>query len=125
MGTLNGKARWTSWGYPDLDEILGPLAPVRLYVIGARPSCGKTTLLANILNAIYSENRSTPRKVLCYWTELSPEVMYQCWAAMRLNLEEDAVLMGDWETASQGTGIEAEWVRETLEVEVGQLRQEA
>jgi replicative DNA helicase len=36
-------------GFPDLDRIIGGLAPGKLIVIASRPSMGKTTLMLNIL----------------------------------------------------------------------------
>lgn len=84
----------TSWGYHDLDRIIGPLVAGRLYVIGARPSNGKTSLLLNILNSIYDTLTTTaPRKVLCWWSELDSPAAYRCWAALRLGLNEDDALM--------------------------------
>lgn len=87
----------TSWGYEELDDLVGPITSGRLYVIGARPSNGKSTLMLNVLNAIYTEIRERSRKVLCYWCEQGREAAYTLWASLRLGLLEDEVMMERWE----------------------------
>lgn len=84
----------TSWGYTDLDSIVGPLVPGRLYVVGAKPGNGKSTLLLNVLNAIYATIRSKPRRVFGWFAEMGPEVTYRVWAALRCGLDADKALMG-------------------------------
>src|SRR5690349_13836590 len=83
----------TSWGYTELDDVVGSLAPGRLYVIGGKPGNGKTTLLLNIVNAIYATRYSQPRRVFAWLCEMGREVGYRSWAALRLDLDEDAALM--------------------------------
>jgi len=45
-----GRPVGVTTGIPELDNIIGGLAPGRLYIIGARPSIGKTALAMNILD---------------------------------------------------------------------------
>lgn len=94
---LDENAQGISWGLSDLDAAIGPAHPGRMVVIGARPSNGKTTLLFNWLNSIYAKIISAPRTVLAFWTERAPEVAYRTWVALRLGLDEDAVLRNAWD----------------------------
>lgn len=103
MSFGNGsRPKATSWGYLDMDRTLGPMVAGRLYVVGARPSNGKTSLLLNVLNAIYATRFTTPRKVLCWWSELDAPAAYRVWAALRLGMDEDAALMEATERLPSG-----------------------
>jgi replicative DNA helicase len=107
----------TSWGYEELDDIVGEMVSGRLYVIGARPSCGKSTLMLNVLNMLYANLAAAPRKILCYWTEVSVESAYTLWAALRLGLPEDDVLAEKWAQLPDGSRETVEALREQLEAE--------
>lgn len=52
--TLNGKedARALATGYPELDRVSKGLKPGEMFVIAARPSMGKTSLMMNIVEHI-------------------------------------------------------------------------
>lgn len=105
----------TSWGYHDLDRILGPLVAGRLYVVGARPSNGKTSLLLNMLNHIYSTITEKPRKVLCWWSELDSPAAYRSWAALRCGFNEDDALMEAVERLPEGAGAALDRQERTFE----------
>lgn len=94
------------WGWQSLDNIVGPARRGRLVVVGARPSCGKTTLLLNWLNAISLIRESDqPLKILAFFTERHPAVLYRSWAALRLGYDEDAVLANDWDHLPQNARV--------------------
>lgn len=44
----NGRAKALSTGWPDIDRLIGGLAPGRLVVVGARPGVGKSLMGANL-----------------------------------------------------------------------------
>jgi replicative DNA helicase len=90
------------WGLEKLDQYVGPAYPGRLYVVGARPSNGKTRFLFNWLNRLYAKIESVPRRILCFWTERDADVAYRTWAALRLGLDEDTVLMDQWDQLPDG-----------------------
>ena len=85
-----------TWGLSDLDHAIGVPCPGRFVVVGARPSNGKSLWMLNFLNALYAEGNYDLR-VLCFWTEATPIVVYKLWAAMRYGYEQDAVLMEEWD----------------------------
>jgi replicative DNA helicase len=85
--------RW-SWGYREMDRVLGTMIPGRLYVVGARPSNGKSTLVLNMLDR-WSQTDNRPN-ILVYPTEMGKYNAQHCWAALRLGIPEDDVLQEDW-----------------------------
>jgi replicative DNA helicase len=46
-------------GFPEIDRIIGGMAPGKLVVIASRPGMGKTTLMLNILEHLCFEKKST------------------------------------------------------------------
>lgn len=55
---VNGKITTISTGYPSIDRYFsGGLENGALYIIGARPACGKSTLAMNLANHIALQNR--------------------------------------------------------------------
>lgn len=100
-----------SWGLNDLDAIVGPMVLGRLYLVGARPSNGKTAFAVNFINRHMErldrmrddEYLSTPRKIQVFLTERTPDVALRAWGAMRAGLDEDAVLCEEWETLPPGS----------------------
>ena len=73
-----------SWGWSDVDRLCGALVAGWLYVIGARPSNGKTTLLLNLLSSLREDRIPT----LYFGTEMVAEDLVKKWAALRLGLDE-------------------------------------
>jgi hypothetical protein len=73
-----------------------------LVVIGARPSNGKTTLLFNWVNSLYSTIASERHRVLCFWTERSVDLAYWTWACLRAGLPLDLAIKGEWESLPSG-----------------------
>ena len=73
-----------SWGWGDVDRLCGALVAGWLYVIGARPSNGKTTLLLNLLSSLREDRIPT----LYFGTEMLAEDLVKKWAALRLGLDE-------------------------------------
>ena len=101
--TASRTSRPSTWhvepSESDTTAVRRPCGQVSLRIrsgIGSRPSCGKTTLLLNILNALYSELYSKPFRCLAAWTERGARMQFWSWAALRYGLDEDAVLRGDW-----------------------------
>lgn len=89
-----------SWaGLADLDDIVGPVRPSRLHAIGARPSCGKTRFMLCLFDAFVSAGL----KVAGCFTERSPDQFIRSWAALRLGMDEDAVLNEDWHLLPAGS----------------------
>jgi len=99
-----------SWGLRELDSTLGQMILGRFYLIGARAGNGKTMFAMNWLNHHLDRmERATPddlvflpRKIQIFMTERSPDVAIRSWAALRAGLDEDAVLMGEWDDMPAG-----------------------
>lgn len=112
----NGAApREVSWGLRALDEAVGPLVPGRMYVVGARPSNGKTSLAFSWLDGhvgrvVRAFERpvgegdfwTLPRRVLAFFTERSPYVSERTWAALRCGYSVDWVLRERWDRLPDG-----------------------
>lgn len=77
----------TSWGWPEFDQQFGRVVPGWLYMVGARPSNGKTTLLLNVLSRLWERRIKT----LYFGTEMAANQLLTKWAAIRLGLSELAV----------------------------------
>jgi hypothetical protein len=99
-----------SWSLRDLDQAVGPLVPGRTYVIGSRPSNGKTAFgfswLDSHIQRVEKAFRAPegvgdfwrlPRRVLALFTERSPHVSRRTWAALRLGYAVDLVLREKWD----------------------------
>lgn len=98
-----------SWGVPKLDKLIGPISPGRLYLIGARPSCGKTAFLMNIVSRIIAavmdgkvNANGQPWKILAWFTERSRRVALKSLAALQLHYDEDLVLRSAWRDLPDG-----------------------
>lgn len=84
LATLCETQQVGSWGWGEVDRLCGPLVAGWLYVIGARPSNGKTTLLLNLLSSLREDRIPT----LYFGTEMLAEDLVKKWAALRLGLDE-------------------------------------
>lgn len=84
LATLCETQQVGSWGWGVVDRLCGPLVAGWLYVIGARPSNGKTTLLLNLLSSLREDRIPT----LYFGTEMLAEDLVKKWAALRLGLDE-------------------------------------
>jgi replicative DNA helicase len=84
-----------------MDHAFGPIVPGRVYVLGARPSCGKTLFLMNLLTrirrAVYDGTvGARPWKVLACFSERSRRVALWSLAALEWGYDENLVLQGAW-----------------------------
>ncbi|MDD5697206.1 MAG: replicative DNA helicase [Victivallaceae bacterium] len=59
-------------GLPDLDRMIGGMKPGEMFVLGARPSIGKTSLALNIIRNITIQT-NTPRTVAFFSLEMTSE----------------------------------------------------
>lgn len=104
-----------SWGLRALDQAVGPLVPGRMYVIGARPSNGKTSVGFTFLDQHVTQVERAfkapptdarfwrlPRRVLACFTERSPHVSRRSWAALRCAYSVDLVLRQQWDRLPRG-----------------------
>lgn len=125
------KSQGWSWGIPELDDLIGPLTPGRLYIVGARPSNGKTAfamhLTTRILEAVMNRQVDADRqpwKILAWFTERSREVALKSLAALKLGYDEDAVLRGAWgllpDVAEQKVGDQVAVLRDFFPAFVAQ-----
>lgn len=80
------------WPWPALAELIGPLLPGDLIVVGARPGAGKTTFALNAVQALAAAG--TPW--LYIGQEMAPEQLRRKWAALRCGLPAAPVLRNDW-----------------------------
>lgn len=84
QASLDAPSDATSWGWPELDRQFGRVVPGWLYVVGARPSNGKTTLLLNVLSRLWERQI----RALYFGTEMAANQLLKKWAAIRLGLSE-------------------------------------
>ncbi|MDD5596977.1 MAG: replicative DNA helicase [Victivallaceae bacterium] len=59
-------------GLPDLDKMIGGMKPGEMFVLGARPSIGKTSLALNLIRNIAVQT-SKPRSVALFSLEMTSE----------------------------------------------------
>jgi DnaB-like helicase C terminal domain len=99
------------WGWQALDQAVGPLVRGRVYVVGARPGCGKTALslswiaahLDRVLLMLHAPAGGAgsfaayPRRILACLTERSPIAARAGMAAAALGLEHDLVIRQRWD----------------------------
>jgi hypothetical protein len=91
-----------------MQRVIGPLVPGRAYIIGARPSNGKTSFIQNWLDRHVERvttgkwGKEYPRRVALFMTERSPEVSRVCWACLKLGYDADAALSENWEELPVG-----------------------
>lgn len=92
-----------SWGWADFDRLFGPLVRGWLYIIGARPGNGKTSLLLSLLSRLREDGVAT----LYFGTEMAPADLVKKWAALRLGLDELRVF-SDRLSEAESERLEAE-----------------
>jgi hypothetical protein len=98
--TATPRAREWSWWLNDLDNAVGPIVAGRVYVIGARPSCGKTALLMNLFRHIGPQIEDGV--FLTSWTERSQVAARTSIAALMEGWNEDLTLRGAWDQLPKG-----------------------
>ncbi len=74
-------------------ELIGPLLPGQLWVVGARPGNGKTTFLLNVLDWMVCSRQPT----LYLTTETKAAEMRRLWAALQLGYSASDVLENAWQ----------------------------
>ncbi len=84
IAAMGSQQRVSSWGWRDFDRSFGPLIAGWLYVVGARPGNGKTTLLLNLLSRLWEDRVPT----FYFGTEMSADELVRKWAALRLRYDE-------------------------------------
>ena len=94
-----------SWGLTEVDRRIGAPRPGQLVVVGARPGNGKTTWLMNWLDRLHNGDDF---RTCFIGTEMSPPELYRKWTAMRLGLDEDAVLANEWGRLPPGAKLQVE-----------------
>jgi len=97
QASLAAPSDATSWGWPEFDRQFGRIVPGWLYVVGARPSNGKTTLLLNVLSRLWERQIKT----LYFGTEMAANQLLTKWAAIRLGLSEIQVFERRLQTESR------------------------
>ena len=93
------------WELTEIDRQIGAPRPGQLVVVGARSGNGKTTFLLNWMNCLHD---SLEYRTCYIGTEMGPQELYRKWAAMRLYLDEDAVLANEWNKLPQEARLRVE-----------------
>lgn len=88
------SGRGLRWLWPSLQSLIGPLLPGWTVAIGARPQCGKTTLL--LTQALAWASSGHP--VCVIGTETDPGVLRVQLAALSLGLPVGAAMTGELDT---------------------------
>lgn len=111
------------WGLNELDGVLGPMIFQRLYLVGARPSNGKTAFVLSFVNRHMemlsrldeADYAVTPKTMQIFLTERKPDIALWSWAALRAGCDEDSVLMRDWDSLPDGSekrvNDELDWLK--------------
>jgi len=84
--------------FPTLHATVGPFLPGDLWVVGARPGNGKTTLLLNLFDVLMERGFPT----IYLTTEIKAAQMRRVWAAMRLGYPTRDVLENAWHRLPAG-----------------------
>lgn len=90
--------------WKDLHDLVGPLLPGEMWIFGARPGDGKTTLLLNLLTARVNAFQPT----LYFGMERPASELRALWAAWQLGLDWDAVLENAWDRLPAGAHADFE-----------------
>lgn len=70
---LNRKSDSLMTGFSQLDNVLGGIRKQTVFIIGARPSTGKTTFALNIAQNVFESGK----KVMFFSLEMSSEMIYE------------------------------------------------
>ena len=117
-------------GFLDLDELLSGLQPNALYVLGARPSMGKTALALGMASNAAIESR---RPVLLFSLEMGQLELTQRLLCSEARVDSRKVRTGnlsesDWGKIAHATGRLAEapiWIDDNPNVTVMEIRSKA
>lgn len=85
-------SRAVSWGWEALDDLVGPLLPGEIWVVGATTGNGKSTFLHNWQAGLAARGVTS----LVFPLEVEPELFRLRTACWRLNLDLDSVISHDW-----------------------------
>lgn len=96
----DGAPQW-SWWLRDLQHAVGSIVAGRVYVIGARPSCGKTALVQNLFWHLGRQMEGTPI-VLSAWTERARPAALMSIASLIEGYDEDRALRRAWDELPDG-----------------------
>lgn len=80
------------WPFSTVDRTMGPLRPGTLHLVGARPGCGKTTLMMNAFQSWIDQGRI----VVYAGMEMTPEELRLQWAAWACGFTAKLVLNREW-----------------------------
>jgi replicative DNA helicase len=117
-------------GFLDLDELLSGLQPSALYVVGARPSAGKTALALCAATNVAVEGQ---KPVLIFSLEMSQVELIQRMLCAEARVDSKRIRNGnlteaDWQKIAHATGRLAEapiWVDDNPNLTVMELRSKA
>jgi replicative DNA helicase len=117
-------------GFADLDELLSGLQPNALYILGARPSAGKTALGLGMATNVAVEGG---RPVLIFSLEMSQIELTQRLLCAEARVDSKRVRNGnlnesDWQKIAHATGRLAEapiWIDDNPNLTIMELRSKA
>jgi replicative DNA helicase len=117
-------------GFLDLDELLSGLQPNALYVVGARPSAGKTALALGVATNVAVEAH---KPVLVFSLEMSQLELTQRMLCAEARVDSKRVRNGnlneaDWQKIAHATGRLAEapiWIDDNPNLTIMELRSKA
>lgn len=93
---LSGCPRWA---WPDLANLVGPMLPGDLWVVGALTGNGKTAIMLSQMQFLAEHKMST----LYLPLELDPAHLRRLWAAWHLGLEWSHVARNEWDRLPEGS----------------------
>ena len=102
-------------GFPSLDYMTGGLKAGSLYIVAARPSMGKTSIVANMMEEIAINN---PLPVDFYSVEMNKDAVYDRFVAQRANVNLSGILNGGASKRDQSaiSRVMKEYMTSTLQV---------
>src|ERR1043166_3487914 len=86
--------------WESVQKLTGPIIPGDLWVVGARPANGKSTMMLCLFDALV--RRGFPTLYIGAGSEGPPADVRRQWAAMRLGYATDKVLEGRWDELPEG-----------------------
>lgn len=105
-------SRSVKWGWPSLDELVGPMLPGELWLVGATTGNGKSTFLHNWQSNLAKRSVTS----LCFPLEVEPAYFRLRSACWQVGIPMEPVLTHDWAALEATEEDVRTWLSVALDV---------